>query len=57
MQNDLYDAKTAPAMMFPSRNPVHSVKLMATMDCAMTASAAAWSGRPSPDRAAMEGED
>jgi DNA polymerase V len=33
MLNDLIDAGTAPAQMFPSRDPVRSARLMATMDC------------------------
>ncbi len=33
MLNDLRDAKAAPAMMFPSRDPAKSARLMATMDC------------------------
>lgn len=32
MLNDLIDATTAPAQMFPSRDPVKSARLMATMD-------------------------
>ena len=32
MLNDLLDAKTAPVQMFPSRDPVKSARLMATMD-------------------------
>ncbi len=32
MLNDLLDATTAPVQMFPSRDPVKSAKLMATMD-------------------------
>ena len=31
--NDLIDAITAPVQMFPSRDPVKSARLMATMDC------------------------
>ena len=32
MLNDLIDATTAPAQMFPTRDPVKSARLMATMD-------------------------
>jgi DNA polymerase V len=32
MLNDLQDAKTAPAQMFPTRDPIKSAKLMGVMD-------------------------
>ena len=32
MLNDLIDATTAPVQLFPSRDPVKSARLMATMD-------------------------
>jgi DNA polymerase V len=32
MLNDLIDATTAPVQMFPSRDPIRSARLMATMD-------------------------
>ena len=33
MLNELIDAGTAPVQLFPSRDPVRSARLMATMDC------------------------
>ena len=48
MLNDLQEARTEPAQMFSTRDPIKSAKLMAAMDGVNGRFAGAWCGRPSP---------